>query len=197
MTAGLPFTGDDEASFAFCDEDEPPTTAGGWEPVATIGAWVDFLGAPAAEAYEAVVAGVVFAGMGFCWLAGDVIRGVRFRSFAMRESGCVWIFFFVGVEEESGIDGAGGRDLSNCSKLAAGQQESTTRGDAQVVSSFFFFLFFSFKKNNASISTKRSRESDGISQTRFEERSTESESSRSRGDQGVKSYRRCKKKKRD
>lgn len=62
VTAGLPFTGDDEASFAFCEEDETPTTVGGWDPVATIGAWADFLGAPAAEAYEeAVVAGVLFA----------------------------------------------------------------------------------------------------------------------------------------
>jgi hypothetical protein len=100
VTAGLPFTGDDEASFAFCDEDEAPTTAGGWDPVATIGSWADFLGALAAEAYEeAVVAGVSFAGMGFCWLAGDVIRRVRCR-FAMRECGGVWIYFFLWASRE-------------------------------------------------------------------------------------------------
>lgn len=37
VTAGLPFTGDDEAPFAFCaeaDEEEAP----GWGPEATIGA---------------------------------------------------------------------------------------------------------------------------------------------------------------
>lgn len=47
----MPFTGDDEAPFAFCaEDDDEPTTAGGWDPVATIGAWAVFLGAPAADA---------------------------------------------------------------------------------------------------------------------------------------------------
>lgn len=52
VTAGLPFTGDDEAPFAFCagDEDAPTTTTGGCDPVATMGAWAGFFGAPAAEA---------------------------------------------------------------------------------------------------------------------------------------------------
>jgi hypothetical protein len=123
VTAGLPFTGDDEASFAFCEEDEAPTTAGGWDPVATIGAWADFLGAPAAEAYEeAVVAGVLFAWMGFCWLAGDVIWGVRCRS-RCEIAVVLGLFFFVGVEGESGIDGAGCRvGTWNYSKLQRGNK---------------------------------------------------------------------------
>jgi len=174
VTAGLPFTGDDEASFAFCDEDEPPTTAGGWEPVATIGAWVDFLGAPAAEAYEAVVAGVVFAGIGFCWLAGDVIRGVRFRSFAMRESGCVWIFFFVGVEEESGIDGAGGRDLSNCSKLQRGNKNRQPEETHKCFPLFFFFKFFSLKKKIMPQSQQRGLEKAAESPKRVSRRGRQS-----------------------
>lgn len=41
--------------------------------MATRGACVDCLGAPAAEAYEAVVADELVAGMESCWFAGDVI----------------------------------------------------------------------------------------------------------------------------
>ena len=54
VTACLPFTGRaDEAALAFCAEeaDAAPTTTGGWEPGATMGAVAaGFLGAPAAEA---------------------------------------------------------------------------------------------------------------------------------------------------
>jgi hypothetical protein len=75
VTDGFPFTGDVEVLLAFCAGDaEEPTTTGAWEPVATTGAWAGCLfGAPAAEAYEAVVAEELVAGMGFCWFAGDVI----------------------------------------------------------------------------------------------------------------------------
>ena len=67
VTDGFPFTGDVEVLLAFCAGDaEEPTTTGACEPVATKGAWEGCFGAPAAEAYEAVVAEELVAGMGFC-----------------------------------------------------------------------------------------------------------------------------------
>lgn len=72
VTDVFPFTGDVEVLLAFCAGDaEEPTTTGAWEPDVTRGACTGCFGAPAAEAYEAVVAELV-AGMGFCWFA-DVI----------------------------------------------------------------------------------------------------------------------------
>jgi hypothetical protein len=53
---GRPFTGEAETAFPFCDAGAdaavPPTTMGGWAPVAVNGVGVGFFVAPAAEAYD-------------------------------------------------------------------------------------------------------------------------------------------------
>lgn len=97
----MPFTGEgDEAALAFCAAwAEDPTTRGALEEGATTGAWADFFGAPAAEAYEvAVGALVVVAGIGVCWFAGDVIWGAAIRD--AENEGLVGVlildFFFLG-----------------------------------------------------------------------------------------------------
>jgi hypothetical protein len=67
---GRPFTGEAETGFPFCDTwveaaAGPPTTRGGWAPVAVKGVGVGFFVAPAAEAYDgAAVEEEVGAGVG-------------------------------------------------------------------------------------------------------------------------------------
>ncbi len=77
MTGGLlPFKGDTDDDFACWTAGaaaDPPATRD--DPVAINGVAAGFLGAPAAEAYDAVAVDVEF-GAGMFWLAGEVIRQV-------------------------------------------------------------------------------------------------------------------------